>query len=420
MKSWKRAKLFLIRNRNRTLTLFCLLTVIATLVLTGLSAGNAISLAQRELRRSIGGYFTIKRNEEQGSQMFVGDVFIREVNELDGIKAWNGLDMAYMYVEDMDLLPGRFTMEGDGKAKMTQVLGNTDSGRNEYFVLQMFEITQGRHISPKDKNKALLSETLALMNGLTVGDTFLICPNTEGMEQSGKVESGSLEIVGLYRTEGSQKGGDRAECDIQENFIFTDTSFVRQMQSQVVERQIQEYSVGASFFVEDAGELDGIVQKVQKLSGYDGEGYVITKNNKTYDDMAVPLNRMSGLLRISVLGILAVSAVILSLILLMWMRDRTHENGVLLSMGISRREIFGQHVMENTFVAFAAFLLSAGIVSILSEWLGKFFMDVDIRVGKIELLEIFGAGYLVVLISIGVASVRVFRMQPKDILSEID
>ena len=52
-------------------------------------------------------------------------------------------------------------MEADSKAQMARLLGNSDSALNEYFMLDLFHLQEGRHIAPSDVGKALVSGELA-------------------------------------------------------------------------------------------------------------------------------------------------------------------------------------------------------------------------------------------------------------------
>ena len=200
------------------------------------------------------------------------------------------------------------------------------------------------------------------------------------------------------------------------------------------------YNSGAAFFVENPKELDGIMGKVLALEGYDWDDYLIVKNNKTYEDSAAPLEQLSGLVTMMVAVIAVVSAVMLSLILFLWMRERMHEIGIYLSIGIRKMEIVRQHMLENLVVAVAAFLLAWGISAAASGFTGQLAGNVfaeenaqeefegqeavedsglEVRIGAAELAEIVGLGFLLILLSTGVSSVTVLRMQPKDILSKM-
>lgn len=419
MTVWKRANLFLIRNKNKTLILLLMITVMASSVLAGLSVGNAINHAKKKLRETMVGYFSIETNVEQGYTRQVDDTLVKTVEKLEGVMTYNGLDTAYMYVKDISLMPGRFAAEGDEKANMTLALGNTDSEMNEYFVLQMFRLLEGRHIELEDIDKAVISEDLAKRNNLKIGDSFVMLPDAESLLQTQKAVVGNLEIIGIYRVEELSKtdGMDTAECDMDENFIFTDTSFIRSMQEQILNREIHEYSKGAVFFVEDVGELESVVNQVLKISGYDWNEYLITKNNKGYEDVAEPLNRMSGLLTVFVAGIVVVSMAVLTLILFMWMKDRMYEIGIFLSIGISKKEVLEQHILENSIVALASFLAAGGFIMLVADPLSSLVIGMDVQVRGAEFFGMVGIGYSIVVLSTVLASVKVFRIPPKEILS---
>lgn len=444
MSVWRRVSLYLTRNKKKTIILLAILTVITTLVLTCISVGNAAASSIQELREQMGGYFKIETDFTEGKDGRIDDVLVQKVLDAGGIKAWNGMDIQYFMTENLMLEPGRFTGEGDVKANLARFLGNTDSSLNEYFILKYYSLAEGRHIAPDDNGKAVISDVLAERNHLSVGDTFSVRYNEENLmdEQKELVTSHELEVVGIYQIDSPQgyKSADTAECDLEENFIFTDTAFTREVYGEVVGTKIDLYMGGVSFFVENPKELDGILDRLLESDDYDWDEYAVEKNNKTYEDSAAPLERLSGLVTMMVAVIAGVSAVMLSLILFLWMRERMHEIGIYLSIGIRKMEIFRQQILENLVVAVAAFLLAWVFSSAASGLTGQIIASsfaessepevsaeqeteegsgLEIRVGAVELAEIGGLGILLILLSTGVSSVTLFRMQPKDILSKM-
>ncbi len=435
---WRRASLYLTRNKKKTMILFTILTFISTLVLLCVSVGNASNASIQDLRERMGGYFKIEMDFSQGKIGRIDDTLVQKVMDAGGIKAFNGTDIQYFKAEDFDLMPGRFTGEGDEKAKLTRFLGNTDSSLNEYFMLEYYILTEGRHIAPGDSGKAMISDALAEMNHLSVGDTVTVRFHEERLldEQKESVTSHSLEVVGIYTIDIPQTiaSVDTAECDIEENFIFTDTAFIREVYGEAGGGATDVYTLGAAFFVENPKELDSIMGNMMTWDDYNWEEYAVAKNNKTYEDSAAPLERLAGLVTMMVSVIAAVSAVMLSLILFLWMRERVHEIGVYLSIGIRKTGIIKQHLLENIQIAVAAFLL-AWVISIVasgltgqmiessfvenSETEEQVSADLEIRIGVLELAEIAGFGALLILLSTGVSSVMVFKMQPRDILSKM-
>ena len=172
MNLFKRALLFIMRKRNKTIILLLLLVVIATLAISCLSIGRASILATAKLRESIGGYFKIEPNYESGTIGRVDDALIEKVVSAGGIKASNGVNIRYLMTDDLALAPGRFAGGGDQKAQVARFISSTDSSLHEYFSLRSFTLTEGRHIAPSDNLTAVISSTLAADNGLAIGDVF--------------------------------------------------------------------------------------------------------------------------------------------------------------------------------------------------------------------------------------------------------
>lgn len=420
----RRTFLYLSRKKGKALILFGVFTVIILLELLCVSVGNAASVSLQNLRETMGGYFKIGTDFEKGCNRQADDSLVQSVMESGGIKAYNGMDISYLLAEDIELMPGRFTGEGDPKARLARFLGNTDSSLNEYFVLGYYMLTEGRHITVEDTGKALISEALAKKNGLSVGDIFSVRMGNENLEKdmTEKISSHSLEIAGIYHIENSQIAsmGIAAECDMEENFIFTDTAFLREIKEEILGRKVTVYTDGAAFFVKDPKELDEIAARLPQISGYDWEGYYITKNNKTYEESAAPLERLSGFMQIITWVIMVISALLLSLILFLWMRDRAYETGIYLSIGITKSEIIGQHLLENLGTALAAFLVGLLTAQVLFGRIEQAIGDIVLRIGNRELLEIAGMVLFLVAFSNGVASVHILKQKPGEILSDIN
>ena len=97
MSTFKRAYLFLIRKKGKTVVLLLILTIIATLALTCLSIGQASGIAADRLRESMGGYFKIEANVEEGHAQPPGYELVQNVVDAGGIKAykWHGCPLFY-------------------------------------------------------------------------------------------------------------------------------------------------------------------------------------------------------------------------------------------------------------------------------------------------------------------------------------
>ena len=444
----KRAVLYLLRKRNRSVILWLILFVITTLMLTCITIGQGADGAMQRLFQAMGGYFKIETDDKPGLNKYVDDEFINHIMDSYEIREFNGMDTVYFMTRDMDLLPGRFTQEQDEKAKLARIMGNTDTGLNEYFILQSLLLSEGRHITAEDSYKALISQELAEENGLSVGDTVSLSYYDEDAGRDWQ----AFEIVGIFQIKSRQNSytSNTAECDMVENFIFVDTQSVRDMIGWTLEREIDSYRSGALFFVDQPQALERIVSDLAEQSERGMEGYQVVKNNKQYQESRLPLERLKSLTTLIIAIIILLGFIIVSLILLLWMRERVHETGIYLSVGIRKASILMQHMMENLILAFLAFVLSCilvagtmprlekAVLAVMDEgaWsqadesgplterdMAQAEMESDIEItmelNPVTILQIGILELGVVILATGISSVTILKMKPKNILSTI-
>ena len=123
--------------------------------------------------------------------------------------------------------------------------------------------------------------------------------------------------------------------------------------------------------------------------------------------------------------------VVLSMILILWLRERIYEIGILLSIGFSKSKIIGQFIMELVFVSVPAAVLSfiSGdfiiklIASGITESENTSFTG-SLLITKIsDKLEVFIKSYglllLIITVSVIIASTMILIKKPKQILSQI-
>ena len=431
----KRSVLYLLRKRNRSVILWLILFVITTLMLACITIGHGAEAAMERLFQAMGGYFKIEADHKPGS------------NNSYEIQEFNGMDTVYFMAGDMELAPGRFTQEGDEKAKLARLMGNTDTSLNEYFILQSLLLAKGRHITAEDSYKALLSQELAEKNGLSAGDTISLSYYDDG---DAGLDWHTFEIVGIFQIKSRQNSytSNTAECDMVENFIFTDTRSIREMVGRALEREIDSYRSGALFFVDHPQTLERIVSDLAAQSEQGQEGWQVVKNNKQYQESRIPLERLKSLTTLIVAIVIVLGFLIVTLILLLWMRERVHETGIYLSMGISKISILMQHMMENLILAFLAFVLSCilaagamprfeqAVLAVMDDesWSqtnesgslteqdiaqpeSESGIEVTMELSFLTILQIGLLEFCVVILATGISSISILKMKPKSILS---
>ncbi|MFR3786682.1 MAG: ABC transporter permease [Agathobaculum desmolans] len=425
MTTMKRAWLYVRRNKKRTILLFLLFTVLITISMLGLALNMASKNTVKELRGSIGGYFTLEVGADGTGK--TNEALLNQIKRLDHINKYNGIDMYFLRAEELNLLPGLYDGTGTTDEFTSKMFGCTDTSLHERFLSSSFQLIAGRHIIESDEHKAIISKEVAQLSGLSVGDTFTV--RTKDDLRSWNSEAGyfetKLEIFGIYqatRSEPVRPG--TPEYQLQENIVFTDISTSKQLyQVKFPDRSPEEYQYSSGFmlFVDDPVNIPAVVADLKQQSFADWDSFVISENSAAYQQAAAPIQKAETISFFLLLVILVISIGILALILLMWTRDRMTEIGILISLGISPMGIFEQILLENYITAAAAFLVSIVLSILLSSSVGRLVgtLATQIHVGAGQMLIVLICTTAVILITVFLASIFIMRKNPKNILADL-
>lgn len=453
MSLFRRALLYVTRKKGRSLSLLLLIFVLTTLVLSGFSINRAVAASAQNLRERLGGNFELKADLAKAADgQRVDDALISRIMQDKRIREYNGTDVNYMLADDLKLTPGYFAVQGDEKAQMIRLLASEKSELLHYFLTNTFQLTEGRHIQTADNNAVVVSQKLASENGLNIGSTVSVRLLPEESKQA-EQRVFDLEIVGIFDEVIPQEvNTNMPESNIAANFMFIGTAQDRIMLKQKSGLDVDWYPIGVNFFVQDPQNMDAVVQDMRQLSNVDWDALKITKNDKAYQAVVQPLEKLGGWINLFIWILIIISIVLLSLVLTLWMRDRIHEIGVYLSIGIKKSKIVLQHILECVLIGLIAFCLSGVCSAVLSDSLGNYLLnqfnaqqevqtiqqdtqlesqrdpiqvrsdqiqvsDISITVGIFELLTVIGVLFLVIILSVVLSSIAMLRMKPKQILS---
>jgi ABC-type lipoprotein release transport system permease subunit len=399
----KRAWLYITRKKGRSILLFLVLFVMATFALAGLSVRAGAEEAAQKVRESLGSSFELEvyvdYNDESlwtvmpvegttdavsiyASPEYVTDSLIEKIARVEGIKAYNAETRLVTYTGDLENRPGleyymsrdtgwppeeREEMEAWSKA--APLFGEDSSELSDFFRIGAFEIAEGRHITPEDSDKVLISEDIAKRNGLAVGDRIrlevrrFLFEFGVGLDE---VLSDPFmpEIAGIYKINFAQvPSEDTPGSMIPENYIFCDNQMAQRMWGYVDPNFTYD---AATFFVEDPKNMESVIGRVKSIEGVDWNYLEITQDDTAYQAEIGPLRAIGSFATVLVVLLLAGCAVVMFLILMMWTRSRRREMGILRAAGIKRSVIIRQFLAECLLVAAAALAVSfffAGIVA---------------------------------------------------------
>lgn len=461
MSTLKRAFLYTLRKKTKTIILFLVLVTISTFILTGLSIYKAADDSALSLRQSVGGSIRLELDESNrknwqyqqvaGGRLvdYVGTPItnedIQKIMSIDGIKAYNGLGDGSVFAKDFAFISGFSFGDGSDYSRLPSV---TDSEYFNFFTRKAFQLVEGRHIKEGDDHVVLISTAIAEKNALKLGDNITV----QCCYDRGNYPDVSLTVIGIYEYEAD--GEFHTTSTDKRNRLIIDHKAMRE----IMQRDVIQYDNGVDFYVDDPREMERITSQIKTLD-LDWDSFTLTMDNSAYEAVASPLTAMQNLIVWLIVGCVAVSVGILILILSMWIKQRRHETGILLSVGISKCRIILQYTIEVLMIAVVAFELSFSTSNLISQGVsdlifhqvsesqplpeielpddGTEYLDitgqyipydtsnvetlesVQVDVSPDHLLYIYIFGTLLIAFSVSVASISVIQMKPKKILSQM-
>lgn len=202
----------------------------------------------------------------------------------------------------------------------------------------------------------------------------------------------------------------------------------------------------------DPKEMSNILNQVNKLQ-IDWTKFLIIESSSEYPALTGSLDSMDGLINKMLIGIVVISAIILSLVLAFWIDGRIHETGVLLSLGVSKISIIAQYIVELLMIAVVSFGLSYFLGQAIAQNIGdsmvqqaseadatglqqsfggmqlgadpesstlsKTLDSIDVSITLAEMGYVWLIGGLIILLSVSISSIFIIRLKLKEILAKM-
>ena len=396
----KRAFLYDIRKKGKSLTLFLLFVLITVFVTISFSVLSATQAAAAHLRETVGASFTLRGNPLEFStdgadyEMQFAPISQRDIDLIAGnteIKVCNAQQSATATASDF-ILPS-------GMPSGT-ISANTSSVWNRNFTSGILTLTEGRHITDEDQSVALVSQELVEENELTIGD-----------ELSFKDPAATVKIIGIYESDASM------EFDTDTIFVDHNTYWA------LTESEAGSYSGRVDFYVTDPARLETVMAQVKQDTPLQWEDYTLYEDTAEYDAIAYQLSTIGRLTMLLIASAITVSMIVLFLILAMRIRGRIHEVGVLLAVGVAKKHIIAQFLIETVAILLLTFLFSCPVSYFAAVQIGAFLRDmigaVSIDLPTWKLLLQYGVEIFAVIVGVIIAAYPIFQLQPKEILSKM-
>lgn len=499
MNFFKRAWLSMKARKGRSVLQLIIFTVVCVLILSGFTIQSAADKASELAREQLGGTVTLTVDREKQMQTMREEASSSDSSSTESkpqfqsspIDVSDANDLAklnhvasYNYYSSTQALASGFdpiessgdtsssndesstTTEtqgpggGQGGPQMVDadlsISGLLDSATSTDFEAGTSELTSGVAITSadKDKNVAMVEENLAEENDWKVGDSFTVTSS----DGNTKV---TLKIVGIYKT--TDSGSDMAQ-----NFSFLNPYnkvYVPYTVANTIKGSDYKNTVDSAVYtMDDAANISAFEKEAKKVDSIDWDTFKLDANDTLYQQMIGPINSVASFSKNVVYIVSIAGALILGLLVMMQVRDRKYEMGVLLAIGEKRGKLIAQFFVEILIVALVSFGLAAASSHYVAQLAGNQLLaqqnsstnetttstenrgpgggggkggpggfgqsvsnltknteqikELDIQVTLEDMLKMGGIGIGIAFISVLLPAALVLRMNPKTILTK--
>ncbi|EAF3979601.1 ABC transporter permease [Listeria monocytogenes] len=499
MNFFKRAWLSMKARKGRSVLQLIIFTVVCVLILSGFTIQSAADKASELAREQLGGTVTLTVDREKQMQAMRDEaassdsssteskpqfesspIDVSDANELaklNHVASYNYYSSTQALASGFDPIEssGDTSSSSDETSTTTEtqgpgggqggpqmvdadlsISGLLDSATSTDFEAGTSELTSGVAITSadKDKNVAMVEENLAEENDWKVGDSFTVTSS----DGNTKV---TLKIVGIYKT--TDSGSDMAQ-----NFSFLNPYnkvYVPYTVANTIKGSNYKNTVDSAVYtMDDAANISAFEKEAKKVDSIDWDTFKLDANDTLYQQMIGPINSVASFSKNVVYIVSIAGALILGLLVMMQVRDRKYEMGVLLAIGEKRGKLIAQFFVEILIVALVSFGLAAASSHYVAQLAGNQLLaqqnsstnetttstenrgpgggggqggpggfgqsvsnltknteqikELDIQVTLEDMLEMGGIGIGIAFISVLLPAALVLRMNPKTILTK--
>ena len=462
---WKNAMLSIRKNVGRTILLLGVAFLMINLVMAGLEIRKATKKSMDTTRKSLGSDVTLAYNmkalmnnrskgealDQLNTSIKVSDA--NKLSKLQYVKSVNYLQTVSVDTDDIEPVNMSSTTttsqtnqpsqsnqseNNNGPGPMDNnnftVSGQTTMKTLSAFVNKNYVLKSGRLLSESDAktNNAVISSELASDNNLKVGSTFSVYTT----DSSNNKTTITVKVVGIYSVKTVNQIGGLSNRQSPYNTIYTSLETAQKLNSSTT-------TISSAIYTLDDPDHISAFKKLAKKTSVDWNTYTLDANDQVYQMSIGSLKNMNKFASLFVLIVIVVGAIVMALVLILALRSRYYEYGILLSLGESKLRIIGQQLIEVGLVVVIAFMLSLGSGQFVGKKISSMLesastssstvtmkmptnnneqqpqqktKDLDVALSGEVIGEVAGVSILIVVIAILLPSVAILYMSPRKIL----
>ena len=422
----KNAIAYITRKRNRTLIIFIILTIVLSCLYSCLTIMKSSNEIEKTLYESSNSSISITKKDGKyfNVNQFKDIEKIKEVEKI--IIQYDGLAK----LKDAKVVSGeqRINREdlSDEFKNVVSFEATNNTKRNILFSSRVFTIKEGKNIEENDKNSIIVHEEFAKQNNLKLGDEVDL--ELLDIEKSGKIKSHKFKIIGSFSGK-KQETYTGLSSDFSENMVFVDYSTSQEILNKSENNKI------ANKILMYSGSAESTDLALNKLKEFkiDESTYFVKKDSNAFEESLESVSGIKHMIKIMTYSIMLGGIIVLSLILILWLRERIYEIGIFLSIGTSKIQIIMQFIFELLFISIPSIISSLFLGNVLIKVIagglinsensmisgGNLINDSSFMLNITTLGQSYFILISIIVLSVVFASLLILIKKPKEILSKI-
>ncbi|MDO5519881.1 MAG: FtsX-like permease family protein [bacterium] len=291
------------------------------------------------------------------------------------------------------------------------IQGNSNSKDNDDFSNMASTLLIGKLISKEDDHVCIINYALAKDNNLALEDKITV--------KNAKGDQVSLTIIGLYYSSWIPDEEEMGKFDPyanQQNTVYTDVT-------SAIEISGKDAITLAQFGMKDPEKNKEFAKEVVEQSNFAKENYLFENQDISYRRLANSLKTIISITNIILAAIMSLGAIIITLLVIMAMRDRDYEIGILLSMGEKKYKIvlqlIGEQLIPILIGGFIGIFVDLALKGVINGCLSSV---IDMRIGFSvgSIFAMFGAAIGLNVIGALITLYKVIWYQPRKALMHVE
>lgn len=398
MNYWNRALCSVTRRKGKSIILFAVIFILGNVIAGSIAIQQSTANVEKKIKHDLGATVSVELDYQK--MMDEGQSFSPDALKVEDIKKLG--DSTYVKEFDYNVKTNLFvkkikTYEMENASTMSNMPKTLSLKGNNLlepldFKDKKVKLVEGRTFKQDEinsgKDVAIISKKVAEANGFNVGDKVVLDSSVMDFKQDGSMEELAsqdhpVEIIGIFeptsvekkKSDGKDQKGFEAQFMETEQFntVYMPNDAVMTINKVEFEKgkalvpDRYKKADGTDASVEDMNQITPIyvLKSPEDVEAFKEEakssipeGYKLTASTDQYDQVGGTFKKMSQISGYVVLLAIGATLLIISLVVILFLRDRKHELGIYLSLGETRTKVMQQILIELLLISLVAMCLS--------------------------------------------------------------